>query len=388
MPPVGASNHPWIMACARLGLASALGLAALAGATATPFDGPPVSAPEATFAGADVVLGGSRVPLAGCDRLLLGTTPAATTAPLAARSGVWLVDGSWLPADSVTAAAVPDAILVRGPLGAGVVLPLAKVLGWGAALPPAAANGDDMVQVASGTMQGRVQGISGGALALTSALSPDKPLALKIDDLIAARLANSAVAARGLWLSVELDPDKPPLKLLPLPGLPLAAVPSVTTDAVLANRELRVEGGRRAYLSDLAPASVEEKGAFDVTWHWKADASLDGGAIRLGGVRYAHGVSTHSACTMSWALDGAYVRLRALVGIADEVRPEGDCAVTISADGKALWTRSSVAGTQKPEAIDLDLAGAKTLVLKVDFGARYDIGDHLTLADAWLLKAK
>ena len=78
--------------------------------------------------------------------------------------------------------------------------------------------------------------------------------------------------------------------------------------------------------------------------------------------------------------------LRALSGLADVVGDQGDCAVSISLDGKVVWNRDSVRGGEKPQTIDLDLTAAKQLELRVEYGARYDIADHFVLADAYVIK--
>lgn len=363
--------------------------ACLAGATATPFDGPPISGPSATWAGPAIQIGTTRLLLTDCDTLRLqdGEGPARPAAGHGPHRGIWLVDGSYLPVESLGAGASDDAVQVAGPYGS-FTLPLVAVLGWGDHLAPAPADGQDWLQVAAGPMPGKVQGIQQGKLLVATSLSPDgKPLALGLSDVTACRLAVTPAASHGVVLVATPDPDAPPVRLLPQPGLPLACAPQVKTDAVFAAELLRVEGGRRVYLSSLTPSQVSEQGAFDVTWHWTRDTALDGSPLRLGGVRYAHGVSCHSRATLAWDLGGAYLRLHTLLGIADQVRPEGDCSVSLSGDGHVLWSRQSVTGTQQPVPLDLDVHGVHTLQLQVDYGARYDIGDHVALADAWLLRA-
>jgi hypothetical protein len=91
---------------------------------------------------------------------------------------------------------------------------------------------------------------------------------------------------------------------------------------------------------------------------------------------------------LRWNLAHAYVRLRALAGIADSFADQGDCAASLVADTKVLWRRESVKGHDKPIVLDLDLSGVETLELHVDYGARYDIGDHFVLADSYLVKAE
>jgi hypothetical protein len=170
-------------------------------------------------------------------------------------------------------------------------------------------------------------------------------------------------------------------------ALCLAAAPQLAIGKALLPARLRLEGGRRVYLSETTPDQVVEEGAFGVVWPWSRDRNLDGSPLRLGGVRYDRGIVVHSKARLVWNLNGCYTRLHALVGIADIVADQGDCAASLIADGKELWHRDSVKGGDKPIPLDLDLSGVRRLELHVDYGARYDIGDHLALADSYLVKA-
>lgn len=393
--------QPW---ATRIALAASLGAlmaASAPGATVSTFDGTLVTGPTLGFPGDAVELGGKKIPLADCDWIEPGSATAGTSSASSTgdrrRMGVWLADGGWMPvarlAEMPVSAGRPspaDTVLAIGPLGE-LALPLGAVIGWGVELPDAGDGKADQVVLASGPLQGRVLGIAAGKLRFESPLNP-QPLELPLADVVGMRLAVAPRPPRGVVLSASLDPARPPLLLLPAADLPLASAPGVplgdpaSLATVLATMRLRVEGGRRVYLGALKPGRVEEVGAFDVVWHWRADADLDGGPLALGGVRYAHGISAHSKSTLAWDLAGNYTRLRALAGIADLVAPEGDCTAALVADGKVVWSRDSVKGTDKPTAIDLDLQGVRQLELRVDFGARYDIGDHFTLADAWMLK--
>jgi hypothetical protein len=292
------------------------------------------------------------------------------------------------PAPAAPTPSIPDTVAVAGPLGT-LVLPLACVAGWGefpANAPPA---GDkDQVLLAAGPLSGRVLGISNlGALRFQSALDP-KPLELPLDAVQALRLSLRVRVPAGPLLAVSLDAGHGPLMLLPRPGLPLAAAPTVATGDACAGYRLTVEGGRRVYLGSLTPTSANEEGAFGTVWPHRVDHDLDGSPLNLRGTRYAHGVVAHSKATLTWDLGGAYLRLHALAGITDLVAPEGDCALAISGDGKVLFSRDSIKGTDAALPVDLDVSGVKVLEMRVDYGARYDIGDHLALADAWLLKKK
>jgi hypothetical protein len=360
----GLRRHAAIM---RLALLAILCAAAAHAATVTGFDGRVTTTERLP-------------PLADVDSVVLGGGPL----PLAAGTfGLLLVDGSWLPAEAVAAGARPDHLLVRGPFGP-LEIPLEAIAAWGD--PPPAPGTGDSVQVASGLLAGRVNGLRDGILSFLSALDTE-PLALPLAEIRGARLGNPPRRPDGLRLRATIDPARPGLDLVVAgDGLALAAAPAVRLDgSALGALVLRVEGGRRVYLSDLTAAQVREEGLFGVVWPSTRDRALGGGPLRLGGVLRAKGLAVHSAATLGWKLDGGYVRLRAESGICDSVAPEGDCVAVLRGDGRELW-RARVRGGEPVRRLDLDLTGVALLELVVETGERYDIGDHLVLADAQLIR--
>lgn len=357
-------------------------LAAIAAAASvTSFDGATLAGELADAGAGRISVGGTVLALVDADRIVFADQPPP--ARPAGTFGVQLVDGSWLPATGLAVAAARDAVAVESALGR-IELPLSAVAGWGdPELPPAGA--DDAVRVASGLLRGRVLGVRDGSLSFASSLDPE-PLALPLAEVPALRLAARTPPPRGIRLRAILDPARPPLDLVLAGGHPaLAAAPAVAVDpARLGSLPLRVEGGRRTYLSDLAPARVREDGAFGVVWPHVRDGAIGGGPLLLGGTRWAKGLTVHSAAELAWDLGGGAVRLRARVGIADQVAPEGDCVATLSGDGRSLWT-ARIRGGDRPRDLDLDVAGVRELILTVALGERHDIGDHLVLADAQLI---
>jgi hypothetical protein len=375
----------------------ALCLPAAAGATVSSLDGRVFSGPAVAFdaKAGTVQVGGTAISLADCDWIEPGDG-AGMAAPAAKQIGLWLSDGSWLPVATLGQAKVDDAIQVTGALGT-LTLPLASLRGWsaGAELPGAREGADaDVVQLDSGVVTGRVDGLRAGKLVLRSDLDPNKPLELAIEQIRALRLSVPARAQKGMRLSVSLSEAHAALHVVVAASgaydqaLCLAAAPGVALGRALLPARLRLEGGRRVYLSETTPDQVVEEGAFGVVWPWSRDRNLDGSPLRVGGVRYDRGIVVHSKALLAWNLNGAYTRLRAMVGIADIVADQGDCAASLVADGRELWHRDSVKGGDKPIPLDLDLSGVRKLELHVDYGARYDIGDHLALADSYLVRAQ
>lgn len=360
-----------------------------AAASVAPLEGPQLTAGTVTISDGRV-LGDGKPLLALIDTDWIELTAPPEVKNDGTRStgpglGIWLTDGGWLPATAIAAGAA-DTLRVTTPFGIHA-LPLRTISGWGVNETAAAGEGLDRVLVTSGPVDGRVQGMRDGKLLIATSLDPE-PLALDLSEIQGLRLAQQASAPAGIALLVILDPARPPLRLLPgAPGLRLAASGQVIDTEALAGLRLRVDGGRRTWLSDLTPATVVERGAFDVVWPWQRDHGLDGGPLLLGGVRYAKGLTVHSAATLGWTLSQRFVRLRATIGIADAVAPEGDCPVTLSGDGKVLWHRDRLRGGEAPVALDLDLRGVNALTLDITLGERFDIGDHVMLADAYLVQA-
>ena len=315
------------------------------------------------------------LPLTDLDRIVLGAEQ-----PVKAGPGVWLADGSWLPYTRL-AADGKDRLRIDGPLGTCSV-PLAQVRGWGPTDPPAGEH--DRLVLGGGPVEGQVTGLSAeGVLSFRTTLDPE-PVPVPITDISAAVIRVAAVTPAMPALLATLADDRPPVRLKVLPsGLALAIGGSIVTPPPTT---LIVDGPRRQWLSALTPSSVREDGAFGVVWPWKRDTDLDGGPLRLGGHRYASGVSVHSAAVLTWTLGGTVTRLRALIGIADLVAPEGDADVTLTGDGRELWREKRLRGGEPPRTLDLDLTGVTSLTLTVGLGERYDIGDHVTLADAYLVR--
>jgi hypothetical protein len=153
-------------------------------------------------------------------------------------------------------------------------------------------------------------------------------------------------------------------------------------------RALRVEfrGGRLVYLSDLQPAEAKETPFFDLVWHYRRDRSVDGNPLRIGEQVYGKGLGVHSRCELTYALDGACRRFLADVGIDEEVGEKGNVDIVVLVDGKPRFERKGVAGPDEPIPVAVDVAGAARLTLVVDFGADFDICDHLDWGNARLIR--
>ena len=213
-----------------------------------------------SFAGKDAVVGGARVALADLDAVdLVGEAAAAQ---IATPYGVWLIDGGWLPASAPRAAGAADTVAFDTPYGP-VDLPLTAILGWGPVedeRPPEAPSEGDRVVADGSVIDGAIQGLGEKGLALKTTTLGD--LELPLAGIQKLRLGLPAKPPRGTWLAVALDRARPPVALLPGRPLRLACAKEATLTPPDAGWRLRVEGGRRVYLSGLDPSVHEESGAF------------------------------------------------------------------------------------------------------------------------------
>jgi len=153
-------------------------------------------------------------------------------------------------------------------------------------------------------------------------------------------------------------------------------------------RVARVEfsGGRLVYLSDLEPSEVKETPFFDLVWHYRRDRSVGGNPLRVGGRTFRKGLGVHSRCQLTYSLDGRFERFAAVVGLDDEVGEKGNVDVAVAVDGKRVYERKGLSGRDEPVELSIAVAGARRLTLVVDFGAEFDICDHLDWADARLIR--
>jgi hypothetical protein len=272
---------------------------------------------------------------------------------------------------------------------ARIELPAAK----GAAPPAdAPAKSDRLLLLSDETVEGTIESLGEDKVAFRSpALGQlDVPFD-RIRFLVFAREAAAAEPPlKGVVAIVQTDDGSVlPGRLGPLADGKLAFEPAFGGRLSLdLARLLRIEfrGGRLVYLSDLEPAEVKETPYFDLVWRHRRDASVDGHPLRLGPNAYRKGLGVHSRCELTYALDGAFRRFAADVGLDEEIGDKGNVDIRVLVDGQVKLERKGLTGREDPLRLDLDLTGAKRLTLLCDFGAELDICDHLDWGNARLIR--
>lgn len=167
--------------------------------------------------------------------------------------------------------------------------------------------------------------------------------------------------------------------------LKLAAGPTVTLPAS-SIRMIDFSAGKLTWLSSLKPRDIKHEFRFiDPASPLENNRDVWGEPLRLNNQTYSRGICLRSKTVVHYRLNGDYSRFIALMGIQQGYA--GDVRVVISADGQQLLAQDVTPQDKEPFAVELDVSGKFQLEILVDYGrVESDIGDHLVLADARLLK--
>ena len=156
--------------------------------------------------------------------------------------------------------------------------------------------------------------------------------------------------------------------------LPLTAVASMTFG-----------GDRINYLSDLEPRDVKYTPYFDFVHEYRVDTNQVGQPLGTYNFVFDRGLWIHSKTELTYRINGDYSQFLALAGIEAEMREKGDLELKILGDDRVLF-ESKVSGQDSYRLLNLDVEGVRELKIIVDFGGQLDIGDHLCLGDAKLVR--
>lgn len=118
---------------------------------------------------------------------------------------------------------------------------------------------------------------------------------------------------------------------------------------------------------------------------FRRDRALESEAMTLSGKKFTQGLAVRSRTRLVYRLPGKFSRFTALAGIDDAVRESGHVRLELRGDDRQLFA-AAISGADAPRPISVELAGVKRLEILVDFGEGHDVGDHLDLAEAMLLK--
>ena len=118
--------------------------------------------------------------------------------------------------------------------------------------------------------------------------------------------------------------------------------------------------------------------------------NVRGGPLRMRGILSATGLGMHSKSAVSFDLTGdSYQLFRADIGVDDITEGGGNVVFSIEVDGASVYRSSALTGKSPVERVEsINLVGAKSLKLIVDFGEFANISDVADWGNALLVRSK
>lgn len=116
-------------------------------------------------------------------------------------------------------------------------------------------------------------------------------------------------------------------------------------------------------------------------------AAGDGRVLTIADRTFAKGLGVHASSAVRTALDGAYARFQATIGVDAEEGGGGSVVFRVYGDDALLFDSGLMTGGQRGMEIDVDVGGRSALRLVVTDGGDGAAFDHADWADARLVPA-
>lgn len=111
----------------------------------------------------------------------------------------------------------------------------------------------------------------------------------------------------------------------------------------------------------------------------------DGPPLTLNGTVYPKGLGCHANSEVIYELDGLFESFSAIVGVDDNVRPNGSVIFQVEVDGQLRFDSGLMTGLGTPQSVDVSVIGAQQIKLIVADGGDGISYDHGDWADAKLI---
>jgi hypothetical protein len=140
------------------------------------------------------------------------------------------------------------------------------------------------------------------------------------------------------------------------------------------------------YLAERDVAEAKYVGYVGPTRAFRRNSSVDGHPLRLANQTYDRGLGTQSRTLLAYRLKPGDRRFQALVGLDDRAGPLGSVVFRVIVDGRERYASPTISARDTPKAIDIDLEGAKLLILITEFGERGEVRDFADWVEARILR--
>jgi NPCBM/NEW2 domain len=150
--------------------------------------------------------------------------------------------------------------------------------------------------------------------------------------------------------------------------------------------QVHVINGAVAYLSDRESSGTIYEPYLGPTRPYRRNASVSGEGLRLGGRVFDRGLGTQSRTLLAYKLEPGSKRFQALVGLDDRAGPLGNVVFKVRVDDKIVYESATMVAGEAPKLVDLDVNGARFLILMTEFGERGDVQDHANWVEARIVR--
>jgi hypothetical protein len=149
---------------------------------------------------------------------------------------------------------------------------------------------------------------------------------------------------------------------------------------------MHVRSSAIVYLSERNPAGAQYVPYVGPTREYRIDRMVDGHEFRLGSQTFDRGLGTQSRTLLAYRLEPGDRRFQALVGVDERAGPLGSVVFRVLVDGQERFQTPPLTDHDGPRSIDVDVAGAKLLILVTEFGDRGDVRDFADWVEARLIR--
>jgi NPCBM/NEW2 domain len=141
-----------------------------------------------------------------------------------------------------------------------------------------------------------------------------------------------------------------------------------------------------AYLSDRETNGTIYEPFLGPTRLYRRNLAVTGERLHLGGRVFDRGLGTQSRTYLVYKLEPGSKRFQALIGLDDHAGPLGNVVFKVRVDGEVRFESPPLAAGEPPKLVNLDVTGAKFLILMTEFGERGDVQDHADWVEARIIR--
>lgn len=149
---------------------------------------------------------------------------------------------------------------------------------------------------------------------------------------------------------------------------------------------IRVRSSKIIYLTEREPVKAKYIPYVGPIREFRRDRSVRGGAFHLGGQTFDRGIGMQSRTIIAYDLKPDDHRFQALVGVDDRAGPLGSVVFRVLTESGEKFQSPPLTKSDAPRPIDIDLTGAKHLILVTEYGDRGDVRDLADWVEARIIR--